>query len=139
MSKQEWIDKTTCYANDLTTFARLMREVVDRVKAGERVENFVMCEGRLVDCDPEWAFGPHAYSLKPKRTLRPWTAKEWGARIGDEFCLDGKRVKLVGIATSTLCFEGPSEHFPLPGPTYAAKQDDKTITQLDGSPCGEYV
>lgn len=85
-------------------------------------------ENRGGDCD----------DLVPKRKLRPWTAKEWGIRIGDEFVLDDNRVKLIAVARTTLCFEGASKRFPLPGPQYAARQDDKEITQLDGSPCGEY-
>lgn len=121
-------------------------------EAGEAIELCIkLPDGRLLYqlaingkcywmCSPDGTslHGLAKKSLIPKKKLRPWTAKEWGSRIGDEFVLNDNRVKLIAVARTTLCFEGASEHFPLHGPQYAARQDDKEITQLDGSPCGEY-
>ncbi len=137
-AKNKWIAKTR-------ERAKVMLEAAERVESGEDVVDVVLMNGRQAkaywggDCFPEWQ-PVNEYTIKPKRIFRPWTAREWGSRIGDEVlaekCGTILRYKVETVNTSFVQFQRSdgSNHW------YSYKFDDppKWVTQLDGSPCGEW-
>jgi hypothetical protein len=135
MNKQAWIEFTRNNANT-------MLEAAQRVQEGECPTNFIE-HARLgggmsypVTTFPIWHLAEYQYLLKPKRKLRPWTAKEWGARIGDEFIYGaGNKAKLRSVDEQyglilryTIQDSGCFQLY---------WNDFTQLKQLDGSPCGE--
>lgn len=131
-------DELKRWIEDTEAKAAIMMEAAKRARDGEDVTKFAVCDG----CDrnpsnwlPRWDFYNHRYTLKPRRRLRPWTAKEWGARIGDGFLVSGRKSVLKTVDPSWLMFDVGDACITI----YTSnKSDMETITQLDGSPCGEW-
>lgn len=124
-STEEWVASTLERAN-------LMLEAANRVKEGESIKDVFL---HYNDNDPpDWLkrFSDfHWYQLKPKRVLRPWTASEWGAHIGEDFYIDGVRWMLYGVCKTHLTL-GLNGQYSLPLDAL------RCPTKIDKTPCGEW-
>lgn len=132
MADEHWIKQTR-------ERAAIMNEAADRAEAGEDPAKFVLFDGKPFGLTPRWWMADisagNPYSLTPKRTLRPWTAKEWGARIGEEFLVHANRYRLSKVTEMFVEFSGATYSCD-----WSVLIDDslRHVKNLDGSPCGVF-
>lgn len=81
----------------------------------------------------------HPYNLVPKRKFRPWTAKEWGARVGDQFIHKPSQTKYAVSLVSPQFVELLEVARELLQIKVTPGTNCDHLEQLDGSPCGEFV
>lgn len=128
---KHWIEETEAKA-------AIMLEAAKRAREGEHPKDFLLIYGSGAANSgyvTQWEWqSASSYALKPRRRLRPWTAKEWGVRIGDEFLVCGCKKNLKTVSSGWMVF---CDHNGCLTRFTANKSDMETITQLDGSPCGE--
>ena len=139
-TREQWV-------KDTREKIEVMRVAANRVEAGEDFDDVIIIGAdankrffATTEYQPDWKWGFANYAIRPKRTLRPFTAKEWGARIGDEFFYGaGNRVRLATVGEHYIDLDYVPHQFNRSGGRIRLRERDyETVKQLDGSPCGVF-
>ncbi len=132
--RDHWEEVSNCGEKILTVFRMETGELLS-VSSGKRVCIHDKKGESLSSC-----LFSGAWRLRPKRTLRPWTAKEWGEKVGDWFLESSTQTRWQVVQVNAGgALEFKNEPF-VNGvrTTMLSGVGTESFTNLDGSPCGTW-